>query len=555
VLLDGDAAAGNLCTITDSPNLYIGDGIGTCGDGGDTLVSGLTVNSGATLVLVDNLNATSLGIIDWSGYGVLQMTNDLVVNGTIKTDAGSGLYIEANLIQVGTSGKITTSATAADTSATEIYLGYDTGITMTIINHGVLEAKGLGIGWGGHIYLRADDLVVNYGTIDTSGGTSDTGAGGNSTHYAFEAYVDYGDFYSSGIVRMNGGDGGNGNGGDGGWSWVETASTGNTVDRNGDIIISGTWEAKGGKGTNGNGGTLSYMGFKTDAMGKVYVNATMSIKGGNGTGATSIGGSADGIDFISDNSPGSVDVATPGKIRIAGHYDLRGGDGDLNGSSGGYLEVYSYGSTTAFQGTDVELIIPVALMSGGTGSAKGGDASSWALEAYTFAPQYPNIVSGTTNTNTVPSGSIVNQANIQAQGGKATGAAGTGGMGGYVELITTVTWWLNPAFADATTTVLNSGTIDISGGAGNTGGNAYGTPADGWDSLYLEAQNVTNTGTIKANGGTGILQGGDGAQITVNSLDVTTPSVNTGTVQTVKGAGTTPGADGEQYFDGALVWP
>jgi len=546
VVLDDTEPGNNLCTsYLGDGRLYLGDGNSICGDAGDIPVTGLTVNSGATLVLVDNF--ATVDVDTWGGYGTLVLPNDLVINGTIKTDALLGLYIEANLIQVGASGKITTSATDAgvDANAKPIYLGYGNGMTKTIINHGTIEARGLDTGSGGLISLRSDELVVNYGTIDTSGGSSTTGAGGNGYSPGsdgFDVYVDYGDFNSSGIVRMNGGDGGDGNGGDAGQAYIQTAYSGNTGGKNGDIMISGTWEAMGGDGTNGNGGSGGYLRFETDAMGKVYVNAAMSTKGGNGTGAASVGGSSTGIDIYSYNY-GSVDVATPGKVRIAGHFDVRGGNGDLNGNDSGFLQVKSYGSTTAFQGTDVELILPAAIMSGGTGSV-GGNASDLALEAYTYTPQYPNYYDGSANT-TVPGGSIVNESNIEAKGGKATGAGGTGGFGGYVDMEADY----DGSVADATTTILNSGSIDISGGAGNTGGNAYDLDY----SMYLYAQNVTNTGTIKANGGTGKLLGGNGGVVYVYSYD--TPSVNTGTIQTLKGAGKTPGYDGEQYLDDTLIWP
>jgi hypothetical protein len=93
VLLNDDTVSGNLCSASGDNNLYIGNGNGTCGDGGDSVVTGLTVNAGATLVLVDQ------GI--WGGgYGTLQLTNDLVIYGTVTTDLTqtSSLYIEANVI-------------------------------------------------------------------------------------------------------------------------------------------------------------------------------------------------------------------------------------------------------------------------------------------------------------------------------------------------------------------------------------------------------------------------------------------------------------------------
>jgi hypothetical protein len=75
-------------------------------------------------------------------------------------------------------------------------------------------------------------------------------------------------------------------------------------------------------------------------MGTITVNASMSVKGGTGAGAGFSGGSAGEIDiysYLDPNWNGGYNDPTPGKISIAGIYDLRGGNGDQDGGSGGYL--------------------------------------------------------------------------------------------------------------------------------------------------------------------------------------------------------------------------
>jgi hypothetical protein len=412
-------------------NLYIGDGDGDTTN--DLPVTGLTIAAGATLVLVDQ------GY--WEGYGTVWLSNDLLVNGTITSDASS-VYIEANVIDVESGGKIATSAATQDTNAGQIYLGDGNNITKTIINRGTIEAKGLGTGSGGYTYFEVDDLVVNYGAIDTSGGSSDTGAGGSAGE--FYVYVDYGDFYSSGTVRADGGDGGSGSGGDGGYVWIETVDYDNTGGKNGDILLSGTWESNGGNGTNGNGGNGNYLGFETDAMGTVTVNASLSVKGGTGTGS---GGSVyGGIDFYS-YSYDSLDPVTPGKIRIAGQYDLRGGLGQ-DGGNGGYFRVYSDGTNASSIGSDVELVnFPAMNMNGGDGGPTGGNASSQAFEMYTYSSDNPSNL-------------ITNEANIDAMGGRARDAGGTGGAGG------------NIITSPYTTPTVNTGTLSVDGGSGTNSGTA-----------------------------------------------------------------------------------
>ncbi len=454
VLVDGDDFAGRLCMVNGGTDLYIGNGDGTCGGIGDTIVTGLTVESGATLVLVDQGSCGGPGC-----YPNLQLSNDLVVNGVITSDASAGLYIEANTIDVESSGKIVTSATTTDASAGEIYLGYGTHMTKQIINQGTIEAKGLGNGSGGYIYFEPDDLVVNTGTIDASGGNSDVSSGlSGGSGGELDVYVDYGDFYSSGIVRMNGGKGDT-QGGDteadyyiyNGYSvYVETAYVDNTAGRNGDIIISGTWEANGGDGSgsdglNGRGGYGGWIYLQTDALGAVTINATMSAKGGDALAAGFSGGNdgySYGIDIYSYNY--RTDPVTPGKISIAGKYDLRGGSGDEMGGYGGYLNVHSEGYNASEIGSNVELIGFAAINLNGGEGASGGSASSNAFRLYT------STAGGT------PGGPITNEANIEAMGGNATGAVGTGGAGGTIIMT-----------SDTPPTV-NTGTLSVDGGNGTT---------------------------------------------------------------------------------------
>ena len=520
VLLDNDPNDGqpHLYARSGDAYLYLGNGNGDATD--DVAVTGLTVPFGATLVLVDQ------GW--WSGFGSLQLENDLLVIGTLMTDlsANNGLYIEANLIDVETGGRITASAADPDSSGGEIYLGNGQGLTRTIINRGTIDAKGDGSGSGGYLYLEPDDLVANYGTIDVSGG-SNGGSGGE-----FDAYVDYGDFYSSGTVRMNGGSGDTGgeteysNESWYGYScWIETAYQGNT-NRNGDIIISGIWEAKGGDGANGNGGSGGYLYFQTDGLGTVTVNAYMSVKGGSGSGAGSSGGNAGEIDVVSTFNGGN-DNPGPGRIRIAGTYDLRGGDGDQNGGSGGYLQVLGQGVNSANVGPDVECIaFPLMLMNGGEGAENGGNASGNAFSLYTYS------YDGST-----PAGPIMNEADVQAKGGNST-AGGTGGMGGYLEMRTGIP-------GDRSSVLSNSGNIDVSGGDGETGGSAF----DGGDAINLQAQHVDTPGCLTANGGTGTITGGNGGNIILTSDDAGAPTTHTGALSAA--GGSPGGGEGTITIDGS----
>lgn len=581
--------------------LYVGDGDSDTTN--DLPVTGLEINGGATLVL------TGQGF--WGGYGTVWLSNDLVINGTLAIDVNtaSSIYIEANLINVGTGGRITTSATTDGSNAGSIYLGNGNNMTKTIINRGKIEAKGLGTGSGGYLSFYADDLIVNYGTIDASGGSSATGSGGNANEidiyltsgntgtfhnsgallakggdstdsnggsggtggYIYidvndlvastntstidasggksdfgsggsggelDVFVRYGDFHSSGTVRMNGGKGATSGGDTEAWAqywndgysaYISAASNGPSGSGKGTILISGIWEANGGDGNDGSGGHGGYIYLETNSLGAVTINASVSIRGGDGAGVNSSGGGTYGLDIYT--SYGSSDTESPGKMSIAGSYDLRGGSGAESGGYGGYLSIYNMRYNASGITSDVELVGFAAIdLSGGNG-ANGGSASSNAFQLHTYSP------------GGIPSGSITNEANITARGGKATGTGGTGGAGGYVEMVTG-----EPS--DSTTIITNSGDIDISGGTGDNGGGGYGGGFG--DALRLQAYHVSNSGDLTVKGGTGTTTGGNGGNITLMSTDyANTATTNSGTLSVAGGSGATAGTSGTITVDGS----
>jgi len=592
VLVDDDPndATPHLYTKISDGYLYLGNGNGDATD--DLPVTELTVNAGSILVLVD----------PGFGYAPLLLSNYLLVNGTITSTVPS-VYIEANLIDVESGGRITTSAMSDGSNAGNLSIGNGNSITKTIINRGTIEAKGLGTGSGGYLYFDADDLIVNYGTIDASGGSSATGCGGsaneidfylnnasgkfysfgsilakggdssdsNSGGYGgsggyiyidvpdlvvntgtidvsggnsdadaggsggeFDVFVNYGDFNSSGTVRMNGGKGATYGGDTEYWAeywnaysaYIETAYSNNDMGRNGDIIISGVWEANGGTGAEGAGGYGGYIYLQTDALGKVTINANMSVKGGDGMGTGSYyGASTYGIDIYQSFDPNGYGFTLPpsaGKISVAGTYDLRGGSGDAGGGSGGYLKIYGNNYSQDVTGADVELVGFAAMNLNGGDGANGGSASG--IQLYTYSP------------GGMPAGPIMNEASIEARGGNSTAPGSTGGLGGTVAMITN-------GIIDPSEIISNSGNIDISGGTGNPGGDSTNSM------IILSAQHVTNSGNLAANGGNGTTSGsgGNGGNIYLNSDDITTPTIYTDTMSVT--GGTPGGSDGSINID------
>jgi hypothetical protein len=590
VLLNDDMVSGNLCTYDYSEYLYIGDGSGTC-DNNDTLVTGLTVNAGVTLALVYS------GLDD----NTLWLSNDIVVYGTITADltTNNSIYIEAKVIDVENGGKIISSATTTDSPGGYVYLGYNQGMTKTIINRGTIEAKGLGSGDGGYVYFYADDLIVNHGTIDASAGSSATGSGGNAQENDFYVNSSYnGKFYNFGTILAKGGNSSfydsnsatGGTGGTGGYIYVDVPDL---------VVNTGTIDVSGGSsdfGVGGSGGTFDVYVY----YGDFYSSGTVLMNGGKGGtdgGATAAWGEGDSA--LIWTAYDGVSGSRKGDIIISGTWEANGGDGDNgNGGAGGYiyLETDAWGAVTinasmsirggngssgggSAYGIDIysynsyaDPVIPGKIsiagqydLRGGNGDESGGDGGYLRVSNNGFSMSnvgsdvelmgFPTIILNggdganggsaasyafqisTNSPNGMPAGPITNEANIEARGGNAAATPfSSGGSGGIVEMLTT------NGIGDPSETLTNSGNIDISGGTGDTGGSS--------SMINMGAQHVTNPGNLTANGGnvtTGAISGaGSGGNIYLNSYG-TTQTTYTGTLS-VKG-GTPDGSDGSVNID------
>ncbi len=429
VPVDSDNIPGALCMSTADATLYIGNGDFTCGDSGDTAVTGLVVNKDAALTLPD------LG-----GAAAVSVANTVQINGTVTADmtVSTELDINAAVIEISSTGKIITSSNDPAVPSAAINLGYQhsgaypstpTPVSTTaIINRGAIEANGSN-GGGGHITLDANDYVVNQGIINGSGGDNPSGDGGAGGE--IDLYAEYGNVYNSDRIMANGGTGG-GNGGNGGTIGIYTAYTDNSHGMNGDIVLGGTIQANGGTATNGNGGDIGHIDIESYALGNITINASVSVRGGAESGTGPGGGGGKGISpgglFIhSDSTKGTP--ATPGAIQVAGQFDLRGGSG-ATGGLGGYCEITSDGNSP------IELVgFPKIYSDGGSG-ATGGLGGS--------ADLYGHQV--TTN-------------DISAMGGNGT--TGSGGNGG------TITLYSEGAASGGKSVY---GTLGVTGGSGVANG-------------------------------------------------------------------------------------
>lgn len=181
-------------------------------------------------------------------------------------------------------------------------------------------------------------------------------------------------------------------------------------------------------------------------------------------------------------------------------------------SNGGALTLSTVSPTSAAGG----VIINSGTIDSGT-SAAGGSAGTLSVQAKT------SLYNTSTGT-------------ITAKGSDNAGAAG--GKGGAISL-----------FA-ATASLLNSGTIDASGGSGATGGDANAIRLVAGESSTTPGQNDTNGKVavgwyVKANGGNGSTGlGGKGGTITAVSHSL--PLVVNAVISAVGGNGATNGGDGGQ---------
>jgi hypothetical protein len=577
---DPSSTVAGLYAKPSDPYLYLGDGDNDTTN--DPAVTDLTVNAGATLVLADQ------GY--WGGYGTVWLSNNLVIYGTIISAAPS-LYIEANVIDVESNGRITTSAATDGSNGGDIYLGFGNNITKTIINRGTIEAKGLGSGNGGYLYFDVDDLIVNYGTVDASGGSGATGSGGSGNEIDIYLNNTSGKFYSFGTILAKGGGSSGANGGNGGYLYIDVpdlvVNTG-TIDLSGgnsdidaggsggefDVYVSygnfyssGTVRMNGGNGATNGGDAEAWAeywygysawiqtAYNDNTMGRngdIIISGTWEANGGSGASGS---GGYGGYIYLETDALGAV--------TINANMSARGGNSTEAGFPGGNaaygIDIYSYldpyGSGTYNDPTTPGKIRIAGQydLRGGNGDESGGSGGYLQINGsgYNSANKGPDVelvgfpslsMNGGDGANGGSAASYAVQLSTNSPNGlpagpitneaniEARGGNAAGGAGSYGGSGGNVEMFTN-GIGDPSETVANSGTINISGGTGDTGGSG--------SMINLGAQHVMNSGNLTANGGnvtTGALSGaGSGGTIYLDSRDGTTPTTNTGTLSVAGG--------------------
>ena len=451
--------------------------------------------------------------------------NITITSPAIYGDNGSSISASGGdgLLQGGSGGTILL------VPPTGIYDGTVLSYSGVIDSTGGSGTSGTAAGGPGGALIFQFAAYQTGGSISIDGGTG-VFSGGNSGSVAIEYGVD------SIITPVFSTDGGSATGTTG----ATTGGTGGTViisQRSGQTgelrFLTSSLEAglNGGYGgaTGGNGGTVI-----VSTQGSLSIGGSFYLNGGNGTSTPGSGGQ---IHLTAEN-----DITSTFYGEISG-----GSSKGSKGGQGGSVSIENNGTGTVTQsqwiiatggtgiGSDGGNGGTISIASAGDIHLQGGLMVTGGIASGSVGGDggYISIASGGT-------GSIVSSATINADGGAREGTSmANGGDGGIVTLQS----------EDGATT--NSGSISCSGGlsyrdTGGTGG--YVSVGSDSDRDFIGG-NVTNTGTLVADGGLGITGGEGGTIVCATNPDNTIASgigqgVNSGIMYTRGGPGNNDGGLG-----------
>jgi hypothetical protein len=237
--------------------------------------------------------------------------------------------------------------------------------------------------------------MENDGAVDTSGGNATSGYGGNGGDIEFYNDGGVGDVINHGALTANGGNGTDG-GGDGGYVFLYVYSYNNTTV---DVAVENTADVQslGGNATTGNAGSGGEIEIEVD-YGNGYVRNDGDLDNSGGNSTSGSGGNGGSIEVEFEDGYGSAtNVAT-----VNGNLTSNGGTGAYGGS-GGSIYFYSPGMPNNF--------------GSGTINARGGDGDT------------DGGSGGYVGMYGAP---VTNHKNINVSGGNGT--TGAGGYGGNVDM-------------------------------------------------------------------------------------------------------------------------
>jgi len=508
----------------------------------------------------------------------LGLTHALVkVDGVIDTSGGNGLgtAIGGNgaHIEIGTDGVVVCTGTvnssggngAAGGNAYHIDISsfassYYTGSLLAMGGNGITQNGGN----GGEILVASRAAsIYNSGTIKNSGGNGAL-SGGSAAHINFIIEEDHnfvdisGEVLNSGDIYSNGGVGISGDGGSGGDIEIYIIE-----EKFGNIRSSGNIYLNGGKGGNrgGDAGDLEITKEFDDSptyTGDIQISGNIELNGGDaGTGRGGHGGRILSVIDIRDLSRVKP---TDCKIQFLGYksIDFSGGDGNLSGGNGGYIDIILDSNNDQPVGSIINEAAIIA--KGGYSENRDGGNGGEVI----FEPTEASTIDGSKTINRgdidisggmgMLSGGdagylmllgfdgLENSGKITAVGGGAEGNLSTAGQGGEMEIY---------SGGD----ILNSTDIIASGGNG-TGDNIRGGDAN--ELIMQAAGTITNSGDFMFNGGlsTGTAQNSTGGYVEIfSNIEYTNNTADTISVAKGSGGSGADGEVGELYIDSVDVTP
>jgi hypothetical protein len=568
-------------TVTGSPTVFVGNAPGAHPNGslfvnldadmnlhrvtdqlgGSEIVTGLTVPAGATLVLPVNDTVRNAA--------ALIFPNSVVIDGKLTTTNVGGiqtnLYLEAgnagststviqleSLLQVGSSGTVTTAGT---TGAGGFLFLFSWG---SMVNQGALDASGLTGSGGdaGFIELESFGFLYNTGTtskVTAKGGSATAGSGGNGNRIGMTAFN--ASLNTNGALDNSGGDtiatggaGGAGgaiyllggiNDGSNPFGYAITTAIGK-------VLIGGTLTSNGGQSQDGLGGSAASNGalalgpgifLESEKSGQLLVNARITAKGGATNGVAGGRGGTLNLNQNFGAALASVNPAPIEGIKLGSIIDLSGGASGTGGTggAGGAIIIANDFSPDALPSSStsnttaglplIELDGYASINLSGGDAVSGGDAG--AFHIYTASPMLASLV--------FPAPVISNAVAITATGGAGNLQTGNGGLGGSLD------WRVggnlpvgyNNAFQEQISILDSKGAINISGGAGNSGG----TGGD----LFFYGYTLKSTGAVNARGGKGTTTGGNGSALSLE-MHATLNLTNSASISATGGSGITGGS-------------
>lgn len=339
----------------------------------------------------------------------------------------------------------------------------------------------------------------------------------------------------------NGGAASNGQGGLGGGLGIST--------NNASVMVSGSFTALGGasNGAGNNGGVGGSFNANANGLGVFTItNLNLNLTGGSSSGAnggnggvialaldiplvitggtfTTNGGNSTAATGFGGDAGNQVWSTDNVDMRIGGTFRANGGNGPAGGGDGGIME-WTPDENDDGSGAYIIFTGTAEAMGGNaTVNGNGGDGGDLSIDNF-------NIAGGLFAYAAVSEF----RGTWNASGGNGAGS-GTGGLGGYCDV---------GANGDE---VIVNGTIRANGGSGVLGGGGGAVHVYAFDGGGNGNTKVSVNGLIEANGGTGTTAGGDAGTIAVYGIDA---KATVGATLNANGGSATAGGDGGVIYLG-----